>query len=355
MKRIWLFFIVLAMALSLLSCELAHRGGDTADDGNAHTPGDNVTGEKPEPKQMVKSGGLTFTLAADSKGYILTKAEIGAVEYVVPQEVEGLPVVEVASGAFKNNTVLKKVTLPDSIKVMNQGIFEGCKSIEEMILPYIASRAEEVNQNATTCIGYYFTQGEHPTPFLDWVRSAAGEHDGRVEYWIPAKLKKLTVNNGPVGEYTFSGAPLVEVHLGQGVRFVGSHVFAHKSDLERVTFANPITSVGVEAFWNCHKLKSIELTGQTLWIAKDAFQNCYDLEWIVLSAGTTSIANFAFEDCSALSKIYYLGSADGFKDIEVGTFNDDFLEATLYIYSEKQPEDSGNFWHYDGAGNPVEW
>ena len=350
MKRILLFIIALMLVFSLVSCDLFRPSSDTKaddDDGDFPVP--------PSPAQTVKGDGLTFNLTADGHGYILTKADVGPTEYVVPSKIVGLPVVEIASGAFKGNTVLKKVTLPDSIEVMNQGIFDGCKNIEEMTLPYIASKAGEINSNATTCIGYYFTKGEHPTPFLDWVRSAAGSGDSRVEYWIPAKLKKLTVEGGPLGEYTFSGAALTEVNLGQGVRFVSAHVFAQKSDLERVTFATPITSVGTEAFWNCSNLKSVALTGETLWIGKDAFSNCYDLEWVVLSGGTTSIGNFAFDDCSDLAKIYYLGSVEDFANIEIGTFNEDFLQATLFIYSEAAPDEEGNFWHYDEAGNPVEW
>lgn len=360
MKKILAIILVLcAFTCMLASCELI----------NSILPlGNNADGEndkkdegciQPPPRETIKENGLTFTLLKgyrdSAQAYLLTGADIGPSEYVVPREVDGLPVIEVASGAFKNNTALKKVTLPDSILVMNQGIFEGCKYIEELVLPFIASKANFAGGDATTCIGYYFNEGDYSGSRLDWEMSDALSGDARVEYYIPVTLKKLTVNSGPLGADTFSGANLTEIYLGEDIKFIDSDAFQYREDLEHVTFAAPITSVGTEAFFHCTNLKSIKLTGDTLWISKYAFYGCHDLEWIVLSAGTTSIGYSAFYSCDDLSKIYYLGSSEDFKKIEIGNGNTDFEEATLYIYSENEPYEDGNFWHYDEAGNPIEW
>ncbi len=360
MKKIISIILVLCTFMCMLvSCGLINPNLPQSDNEDGENNKNDNGVVQPTPKETVKENGLTFTLVSDRRGsvqgYLLKSADKGPSEYVVPSEVEGLPVIEVASGAFKNHLALKKVTLPDSILVMNQGVFEGCKYIEELVLPYIASEAGFTGGNATTCIGYYFNEGDYSGSLLDWTVSDALWGDARVEYYIPVTLKKLTVNNGPLCKDTFSGAKLTEVHLGEGVRFISTSVFEFRSDLEYVTFATPITSVGTEAFWDCYKLKSIKLTGDTLWIGKDAFSCCYNLEWVVLSAGTTSIGNYAFNSCHDLSKIYYLGANEDFEKIEIGNGNADFEEATLYIYSANEPTEDGNFWHYDEAGNPIEW
>lgn len=360
MKKLLTTILVLcALASILSSCELINS---ILPSSKTEDSGDDKTGENTPtvaPRETVKENGLTFTLVSDRRGsvqgYLLKSADKGPSEYVVPSEIDGLPVIEVASGAFKNHLALKKVTLPDSILVVNQGVFEGCKYIEELVLPFIASEANFAGGNATTCIGYYFNEGDYSGSLLDWTVSDALWGDARVEYYIPVTLKKLTVNNGPLCKDTFSGAKLTEVHLGAGIKFIDTEAFQFRADLERVTFASPITSVGTEAFWDCYKLKSIKLTGDTLWIGKDAFRCCYDLEWVILSAGTTSIGNYAFGSCHDLSKIYYLGTNEDFEKIEIGNGNTDFKEATLYIYSENEPAEEGNFWHYDEAGDPIEW
>lgn len=360
MKKLLAIILVLCTFTCMLaSCELINSILPSSNNENGENNKNDNGVVQPTPKETVKENGLTFTLVSDRRGsvqgYLLKSADKGPSEYVVPSEVEGLPVIEVASGAFKNHLALKKVTLPDSILVMNQGIFEGCKYIEELVLPYIASEAGFTGGNATTCIGYYFNEGDYSGSRLDWTVSDALFGEARVEYYIPVTLKKLTVNKGPLGADTFSGAKLTEVHLGAGIKFIDTAAFEYRGDLEKVTFDAPITSVGTDAFNNCLKLKTIKLTGDTLWIGRDAFRCCYDLEWVILSAGTTSIGNYAFGSCHDLSKIYYLGTNEDFEKIETGNGNTDFEEATLYIYSENEPTEDGNFWHYDEAGNPIEW
>ena len=73
----------------------------------------------------------------------------------------------------------------------------------------------------------------------------------------------------------------------------------------------------------------------------------------------TSIGYEAFEECSSLTKVYYKGTADDWDaitiDIDYFYDNNYLTSATRYYYSENQPTASGNYWHYDGDGNVVEW
>ena len=353
MKKIVAALLTFALMLSLASCKKPNS--DVNGGGNNNENNGSVTEQKPEPKQTVTSGGLTYTLNKKKDGYVLTKATVGALEYIVPSYVEGLPVVEIESGAFKNIASLKRVSLPNEIQKIGKEIFEGCKNIEELVLPFIGEMAGMTGTNSTSSIGYLFAEGECDGSFNDWYGITVGKGDYSVKYWIPEKLTKITVNSGTLGEYSFKGVNLTEVRLGEKIKWVSTSVFQMREELEHITFDAPISSVGTEAFWNCYKLKSIKLTGDTLWIGKDAFRCCYDLEWIILSAGTTSIGNFAFESCHDLSEIYYLGGKEDFGKIEIGNGNTDFEEATFYIYSENSPASEGNYWHYDDAGNPVKW
>lgn len=354
MKRLILILLIFALVLTLASCKKANSEVNGGGNNNESTSG-GVTEQKPEPKQTVTSGGLTYTLNKKKDGYVLTKAAVGALEYLVPSVVEGLPVVEIADGAFKNIASLKKVSIPNSVTKIGKEIFEGCKNIEELVLPFICEKAGLAGTNFTSSIGYFFAEGTCDGSFNDWYEIQVGHGDNSVKYWIPESLTKITVYSGVLGEYSFKGVNLTEVRLGEKIKWVSTSVFEMREELECVIFDAPITSVGVDAFWNCYNLKSIKLTGDTLWIGRDAFKCCYDLEWIVLSAGTTSIGNYAFDSCHDLSKIYYLGGAEDFEKIEIGSGNTDFEEATLYIYSETPPAVEGNYWHYDDAGNPVEW
>lgn len=366
-----MLFITALMLLSLASCELINSflprdegeagenggaSGENSSENGSDGGGDKAPVDKPKPKETVNSWGLTYTLAPSRKEYILTRSDGLANEYNVPAEIEGLPVTEVASGAFKNNSFLTKVTLPDSIKKINVGILEGCKNLRELDIPFIGENGITSSANNTNCIGYFFDT-ERPAGADGWTCTSAGRPgtDSYIQYWVPEALEVITLRGGATWEYTFRGAQLTEVHLGSGIHYIPTGLFEGQKLLVSVTCENEITSVGKEAFWNCYNLKNFRITGKSAWIGMGAFENCHDLEWIILSAGTTDIQNLAFDDCESFKAIYYLGSLEDFEKIEKGTNNWDLEQATVYIYSETRPDACGNYWHYNGDGMPVIW
>ncbi|MBO4323293.1 MAG: hypothetical protein J5836_01380, partial [Clostridia bacterium] len=70
-----------------------------------------------------------------------------------------------------------------------------------------------------------------------------------------------------------------------------------------------------------------------------------------------SIGWDAFYGCSGLTKVYYKGMAEEWDNISInneGDYNNYLINATRYYYSEEEPTESGNYWHYvDGV--PTEW
>ena len=90
-------------------------------------------------------------------------------------------------------------------------------------------------------------------------------------------------------------------------------------------------------------------------IGRYAFYRCTGLTSIAIPVGVTSIGEAAFFGCTGLKKVYYGGAASGWSSISIGSYNSDLTSATRYDYSANAPTTSGNYWHYDGNGNVVEW
>ena len=63
----------------------------------------------------------------------------------------------------------------------------------------------------------------------------------------------------------------------------------------------------------------------------------------------------AFAECNTLEAVYYRGTATQWQAVTIGS--DSFVSTTtVYCYSETQPTDTGNYWHYDTDGvTPVKW
>ena len=68
----------------------------------------------------------------------------------------------------------------------------------------------------------------------------------------------------------------------------------------------------------------------------------------------TSIGVSAFEYCNSLTEVYYNGSAEEWNRISIDSYNNPLKNATRYYYSETEPTEAGNYWHWVD-GEVVVW
>lgn len=104
----------------------------------------NYDREGPAPGIEVVSGeGLSYTRVPGENAYALAgMGECDAADISVPEEYEGLPVIHIEDGAFSGNTVIRTVTLPDSIRSIGSNAFSGCTSLTSVIIPQEVSTIE---------------------------------------------------------------------------------------------------------------------------------------------------------------------------------------------------------------------
>ena len=79
------------------------------------------------------------------------------------------------------------------------------------------------------------------------------------------------------------------------------------------------------------------------------------LESVVIGENVTSIRHNAFHNCTNLANVYCKGTDEDWANIEMGDYNSDLTSATVYYYSETEPTEEGNFWHYDENGEIAVW
>lgn len=119
-------------------------------------------------------------------------------------------------------------------------------------------------------------------------------------------------------------------------------------------FGRPVKEIYYAAFRNCAQLKSITLSEGITDIGKQAFEFCDALEEIVLPSSLHRIYIAAFKGCTALERVWYCGGETSWDKVFIGVSNDAIQNAEIFFYSETEPVDEGNYWHYVN-GVPVSW
>ena len=188
---------------------------------------------------------------------------------------------------------------------------------------------------------------------------------------LPKTIKEIELNHSP---------NLKTVHLAEGVTEISANSFYSCESLTTVTIPNSVTTIGSSAFWYCISLTSINIPDNLLSIGERAFEGCHQLSKIVLGQRVQRVESMAFNDCceycsfvvipasvtyigdsafgyldnnySSYPNIYYKGNKEQWLNIE-GKNGFSRLDI-VYFYSESEPTESGNYWHYV-KGQPTVW
>ena len=153
----------------------------------------------------------------------------------------------VGESAFRANTNLTSIILPDDVTGIEENAFSSCKNLTSVILP----------------------EG------LEYIRSSA-----------------------------FSGCKnLTSINFPEGLMSIAIYAFQNCSSLTSVTLPESLTTLAIAAFRNCEKLTSITIPKNVETIKESVFEGCTGLTSITISEGITSIESYAFKDCSNLTSI----------------------------------------------------
>ena len=197
-----------------------------------------------------------------------------------------------------------------------------------------------------------------------------------------------------IGDYAFSGwKNLTSIVIGNGLTSIGTSVFYSCSSLTEITlpfvgesrsatgyqavfgyiFGYTTSSKSSESgatyqYYNSSassskkyyhyyiptSLRKVTITSATS-IGREVFYNCSNLTEMVISDSVTSIGMCAFDNCTNLKSVYYMGTEEEWSVISVDFSNGYLTNATRYYYSESEPVESGNYWHYNANGEIEIW
>lgn len=194
---------------------------------------------------------------------------------------EGL--IEIGSRAFENCSKLTAITINKGIEYIGSKAFAGCGlkeiTIYSDVVPSVADDAFE------GC-------GE----FTAYVSEGLSMEYKELKAFENASFSELgfVIENGILVQYIGNGGNVV---IPEGVKEIGTAVFAQNNDLISVIIPEGVEKLGDSVFANCKNLVSVVMADSVKSIGKDCFNGCVNLSELDFSENITQLPMGTFENC----------------------------------------------------------
>ena len=225
-------------------------------------------------------------------------------DVVIPSEISGYKVVEIASDAFACNKKIKSVVIPKTVEEISSFAFKSCENLESIAI---------LNDSATV-----YADSFEGTAFFNNKKN--WENDA-----LYLNTFLLAVKPEISGEYT----------VKNGTKVIAGTVFANNTKLINVVLPDTVLFIPFAAFEGCTSLKNVTLSEKTEYIDFSAFENCKQLSSIAIPKDVREIKMDGFLNCSNLKNIKIESS-----DIDIDS---NAFDGTAY-YNDSSNWDNGVFY-----------
>lgn len=243
----------------------------------------------------------------------------------IPDTINGIPVLGIGDGVFKNDTALKMIVLPNSCKTIGTDAFNGCINLigiralgVETIGDYAFSNCtllQKFDNDTLKNIGksaffYCYNLKQLRTPGLEIIPERS--------FYNCWSLVDIPLQNTiKIDDYAFYKCSSLQYAISNSVKTIGKNAFQY-STVENVSFKNA-SNVGEYAFSSCHYLKSISLANYKNEIPRYFCSECENLYEVNIPNAISAEAG-CFINCNKLEELV-LNNAVTIKNCLVNTNN----------------------------------
>ena len=216
-------------------------------------------------------------------------------------------VTRIDEDAFKRCEKLRKVTLPNSIKVLGYYSFMFCNSLEYINLPegleeigaqaFAECNFSELVIPSTLKRIYYSAIGNIGLTKLTWNAvncSSANGNYSKSFIWADF-LEEVIIGDGveiiPYG--LCNGAKITNITIPESVKYIEDYAFANTVNLQSIIIPESVQHLGIGVFSGTSNLQSVQIPNSLTAISNRAFENS-GITSIVLPESVERIGDYAF-------------------------------------------------------------
>ena len=181
---------------------------------------------------------------------------------VVPAQIEGAPVTRIYDYAFRENTSLAAVTLPEGLTTIGKYAFADCENLGSISIPPSVTSIGNGAFNRCRAIADITLPPQ--------LRSI-----GAYTFYMCSSLPaiELPASVTAIDEYAFGYCGFQAVTLPEGIRVVSDHLFYMCESLASVSLPDSVTEIQDHALSCCYSLAELRLSGNIESIHWDAFSS----------------------------------------------------------------------------------
>lgn len=212
---------------------------ESTEETTEETTPEETTTEEPEwseqaPKEDTK--GLTFSFSEDGQTVSITGFDGSRSVVEIPETYGGAKVTSIAAGAFRGQTMITDVVIPEGVTYIGREAFAGCSALVRVQIP-----------TSVTQVGANLFEG---TPYDSTLT-------GELVY-INSILYRCQ-------------SDAVTVSIRQGTTVIAEEAFINRVNLAAIVVPDGVSYIGSNAFKNCSALSQIEIPKSVRDIVANAF------------------------------------------------------------------------------------
>lgn len=237
--------------------------------------------------------------------------------------------------AFENCKSLIEIDIPEGVEEIGLYAFNGCANLTKVTLPKsITNIADWTFSNCTNLTNINIPD---KVTNIGWYAFANCTNLRTID--LPDQLTSI-------GDYAFySCRNLSNINLPNSLTKIGEYAFRSCESLNKIVLPSNITAIEERTFAYCSNINNVVINDNINVINNWAFAYCENLDSVVIGSNVTDIRYGAFSKTN-LKSVFYNGSETGWANITIDMDNSVLTKATIYYYSENQPDGEGNYWHY---------
>ena len=277
---------------------------------------------------------------------------------VIPYEIDGIPVVGIASCAFDGCNYYYSLDINGDILEIGAYAFAGNYGLTEVYissccLQTIGERAFADCQNLTTVYLRDCIADIGESAFSGCDDLTAVYYEGSLSQWQSIRIHEVGNERLWYADIYYWCYALAFEAWGGYVYYDpnSGEIIACDPEVNYVEIPEEIngvtiTSIGEYAFDGCNELDFVYISEGVTSIGAGAFNNCSRLSYVVMPATMMVVGEGAFGGCSSMSTVEYRGTKAMWYGIRQEIFNEPLRNATV-IYDGSPCEIDGGMLYFD--------